>query len=142
MLFIARALFTPWAQLVEGFSPFNLLPVAAAVGGMVLAGAALARPLGLAAADGAVLALTRAAMGGTGAIRRSQRKPPAPADLPQAQILTRIGGALTLAVAMAAIGVSNPEINFRVPRENSLSGATHFFTRPGSTSLNAPSRDL
>ncbi|WP_165923591.1 2-hydroxycarboxylate transporter family protein [Bosea sp. BK604] len=107
VLFIAGALFTPWAQLVEGFSPFNLLPVAAAVGGMVLAGAALARPLGLAAADGAVLALTRAAMGGTGtiAILNASRRLRL---MPQAQILTRIGGALTLALAMAAIGALDP----------------------------------
>lgn len=107
VLFIAGALFTPWARLVEGFALVNLLPVAAAVGGMVLAGAALARPLGFAAADGAVLALTRAAMGGTGtiAILNASRRLRL---MPQAQILTRIGGALTLALAMAAIGAFDP----------------------------------
>lgn len=107
VLFIAGMLFTPWDRLIEGFSSANLLPVAAAVLGMALAGAALARPLGLAAADGAVLALTRAAMGGTGTIailNASHRL----RLMPQAQILTRLGGAITLTAAMTGIAALDP----------------------------------
>ncbi|RDJ27029.1 hypothetical protein DWF00_08445 [Bosea caraganae] len=103
VLFIAGMLFTPWDRLIEGFSSAGLLPVAAAVGGMALAGAAIARPLGLTAADGVVLALTRAAMGGTGTVailNASHRL----RLMPQAQIVTRLGGAITLAVAMAGAG--------------------------------------
>lgn len=107
VLFIAGMLFIPWGLLVEGFTSIDLLPVAAAVGGMVLAGAALARPLGLSVADGAVLALSRVAMGGTGTIAilsASHRL----RLMPQAQILTRIGGAITLAAAMAGISAFDP----------------------------------
>ncbi len=103
VLFIAGMLFTPWDRLIEGFMSASLLPVAAAVGGMALVGAVTARPLGLAASDGAVLAMTRAAMGGTGtvAILNASRRLRL---MPQAQIVTRLGGAVTLAVAMAGVG--------------------------------------
>ncbi|KRE08031.1 hypothetical protein ASE63_22155 [Bosea sp. Root381] len=104
VLFIAGALFTPWGAFVEGLAPAKLLPVIAAVGGLALGGAIMARSLGFPATDATILALTRAAMGGTGTVavltagRRLQLMAPA-------QILTRLGGAAMLSAALAAAGM-------------------------------------
>ncbi|MCU4179088.1 2-hydroxycarboxylate transporter family protein [Bosea sp. BH3] len=105
IIFIVGLLLVPWSQLVEGFtSPGLVLPVAAAVAGMATGGAAVSRRLGLTRAEGAILALTRAAMGGTGAVAILGAA--GRLDLmSHAQMITRFGGALTLAVALTAAGI-------------------------------------
>lgn len=105
IIVVVGLLLIPWSQLVEGFmSPGLVLPVAAAVAGMAAGGAAVSRRLGLTHAEGAILALTRAAMGGTGAVAILGAA--GRLDLmSHAQMITRFGGALTLAVALTAAGI-------------------------------------
>ncbi|TDR93042.1 2-hydroxycarboxylate transporter family protein [Enterovirga rhinocerotis] len=105
LLFAVGLLLTPWHELVQGFTtPGLLLPIIGAVGGSAAGGMAISRRLGLTHSEGAILALTRAAMGGTGAIAILSAA--GRLDLmPQAQILTRLGGSLTLASALAAASV-------------------------------------
>lgn len=101
VLFAVGLVLTPWGKLVEGFAPANLATIVAAVGSLSVAGFLASRWIGLAPVDGAIVTVTRAAMGGTGDIAvlsaggRMEL-------MPFAQISTRIGGAATVAAALAA----------------------------------------
>src|SRR5208282_5333413 len=66
LLFAVGLLLTPWGTLLEGFSPGNIAIVIAVVGTLAISGYFTSRWCGLDAADGAILTVTRAAMGGTG----------------------------------------------------------------------------
>jgi len=101
LLFAVGLLLTPWERLIEGFALPRLAATAATVSALAVAGYITSRWVGLDPADGAMVTLTRAAMGGSGDIavlsagRRLQL-------MPFAQIATRIGGAATVAAALIA----------------------------------------
>lgn len=103
VLFLAGLLQMPWERFIAGFSWASLAAILATVGTLALAGHVLSRWIGLRPVDSALVTLTRAAMGGTGdvAILRAGRR----LDLmPFAQIATRVGGAVTVALALVAAG--------------------------------------
>ena len=99
MLFAVGLLLTPWGRLIEGFALVNLVTILAVVGTLLITGYLASRWVGLHPVDGAIVTITRAAMGGTGdiavlsAAHRFEL-------MPFAQIATRIGGAVTVAAAL------------------------------------------
>jgi malate:Na+ symporter len=103
VLFVVGLVLTPWQQLVEGLTAANLAAIVAAVGSLSVAGFLVSRWIGLDPVDGAIITLTRAAMGGTGdvTILNAGRR----VELMSfAQISTRIGGAATVAMALLVMG--------------------------------------
>lgn len=102
VLFAVGLLLTPWEKLIEGFAPANLLTILTAVGSLAIAGFLVSRWVGLYPVDGAMVTVTRAAMGGTGdiAILTAGRRMEL---MPFALISTRIGGLATVAAALIAV---------------------------------------
>lgn len=106
LLFAVGLLLTPWAMIAQGFAPSNFAAISAVVVTLAMAGAATSRWIGLDPVDGGIVTVTRAAMGGTGdiAILSAARR----LDLmPFAQIATRIGGAITVALTLLVLDVLN-----------------------------------
>jgi malate:Na+ symporter len=102
LLFAVGLLLTPWERLVEGFTPVHLAVILTAVGSMAAVGFFASRWVGLNSTDGAIVTVTRAAMGGTGDITilsAGNRLE----FMPFAQISTRVGGAGTVAAALIAL---------------------------------------
>jgi malate:Na+ symporter len=102
VLFAVGLLLVPWERLIEGLAPVNLTIVCATVGALSIAGYFASRRAGLDPIEGAIVTLTRAAMGGTGdiAVLSAARRLEL---MPFAQIATRIGGAATVAAALIAL---------------------------------------
>jgi malate:Na+ symporter len=102
LLFVVGLLLTPWEKLVEGFAPVYLATIFATVGTLSIVGYWASRWAGLRPFEGAIVTVTRAAMGGTGdiAVLSAARSLEL---MPFAQISTRIGGAATVAAALIAI---------------------------------------
>jgi malate:Na+ symporter len=102
LLFVVGLLLTPWEKLMEGFAPVNLATIFATVATLSIGGYLASRWAGLRPFEGAIVTVTRAAMGGTGdiAILSAARSLEL---MPFAQISTRIGGAATVAAALIAI---------------------------------------
>jgi malate:Na+ symporter len=99
LLFAVGLLQTPWGKLMDGFSLVSLATVFAVVLTLTGSGYFVSMWCGLSPVDGAIVSVTRAAMGGTGdvAILSAARR----FDLmPFAQIATRVGGAATVAIAL------------------------------------------
>lgn len=102
MLFAFGVALTPWDKLVEGFHPANLLTIVATVGSMVVAGFFAAKRVNLYPVEGAIVTSTHSGMGGAGdiailtACNRMQL-------MPFAQIATRIGGGITVTIALIAM---------------------------------------
>lgn len=102
LLFAVGLFLTPWQTLMDGLRWDMLAVAVVTIVMLAVSGAWLARFARLTAVEGALMGLTRAAMGGSGdiAILSAARR----MDLmPFAQISTRLGGALTLAVTLAII---------------------------------------
>jgi malate:Na+ symporter len=102
LLFAVGLLLTPWERLVDGFTPAHLAVILTAVGSMAAVGFFASRWIGLNPTDGAIVTVTRAAMGGTGDITilsAGNRLE----FMPFAQISTRVGGAGTVAAALIAL---------------------------------------
>lgn len=102
MLFAFGVVLTPWDKLVAGFAPANLLTVVATVSAMVLTGFLTARWVNLYPIESAIVAGTHSGMGGAGDIAilsASNRM----RLMPFAQIATRIGGGITVTVALLAM---------------------------------------
>ena len=102
VLVIVGLLYSPWHILLNGFSVDNLVVVCATVAALGGAGYLVSRLIGLDPIDGSIVAVSRAAMGGTGdiAMLSAARR----LDLmPFAQIATRLGGAVTVFLALLAL---------------------------------------
>lgn len=95
-------LLTPWDKLVESVTPANVATIFAVVGSLSVSGFFISRWIGLDPVDGAIVTVARAAMGCTGdlTILSASRRM---ALMAFAQISTRIGGAVTVAVALALV---------------------------------------
>jgi malate:Na+ symporter len=102
VLFAVGLLLVPWERLIEGLAPVNLAIICATVGALSIAGYLASRRAGLNPIEGAIVTLTRAAMGGTGdiAVLSAARRLEL---MPFAQIATRIGGAATVAAALMTL---------------------------------------
>ena len=102
MLFAFGLVLTPWDKLIAGFTPANLLTIVSTVLGLITAGFYSAKWVGLYPIDAAIIAGTHSGMGGAGDIAilsASNRM----RLMPFAQIATRIGGGITISVALIAM---------------------------------------
>ncbi len=101
LLFAIGVAMTPWDKLVAAFAPANLLTIAATVVTMMGSGYVVARWVNFYPIDTAIVNACRCGQGGTGdvailtAANRMQM-------MPFAQVATRIGGALTVTLALIA----------------------------------------
>ncbi|MCP3426360.1 2-hydroxycarboxylate transporter family protein [Rothia sp. AR01] len=104
VLFIFSLTQTPWESLVAGFTPANLITIVLTVIGMVSGGFVAARFVKLHQVEAAMVTATHSGMGGAGDIAiltaggRMQL-------MPFAQIATRIGGGITVALALILYSV-------------------------------------
>lgn len=102
LLVVVGLLFSPWDVLLAGFSIDNVVIVSATVATLAAAGYVASAWVGLDPVEGAIVAVSRAAMGGTGdiAMLSAARR----LDLiPFAQVVTRLGGAVTVFLALLAV---------------------------------------
>jgi malate:Na+ symporter len=102
LLLAVGLLLTPWQTLMEGLRWDKLIVAIVTILMLTVSGAWMARFARLTTVEGALMGLARAAMGGSGdvAILSAARR----LDLmPFAQIATRLGGALTLALTLALV---------------------------------------
>lgn len=101
MLFTFSATQTPWQTLVKGFSPAPLLTCVVTVCALVGTGFAVARKVGLHPVETALVTATHSGMGGAGDIAILTAAGRARL-MPFAQIATRVGGGITVTVALLA----------------------------------------
>lgn len=104
VLFIFSLTQTPWTALLAGFAPANLAIIVATVVGMVGGGFLAARWVNLYPIESAIVTATHSGMGGAGDIAILTA-----ADrmrlMPFAQIATRIGGGINVALALILFGL-------------------------------------
>jgi len=102
LLFAIGVAMTPWDKLMAAFTLANVVTIVATVAAMMGTGFAVARVMGMYPVDVGIVAACRCAQGGTGdvailsAANRMQL-------MPFAQIATRIGGAITVTLALIAL---------------------------------------
>ncbi len=102
LLFAIGVTMTPWDKLVSALAPANLITIFVTVLTMIVTGFACAKFLKMYPVDTAIVSACRCGQGGTGdvailtAANRLQL-------MPFAQIGTRIGGALTVILALIAM---------------------------------------
>jgi Na+/citrate or Na+/malate symporter len=102
LLFATAVALTPWHELVSAFHPANLITVVATVGSLTATGYFVGRWLGMYPIDTAIVNSTHSGLGGTGdvmiltAAERMEL-------MPFAQVATRIGGAITVTLALIAL---------------------------------------
>jgi malate:Na+ symporter len=102
LLFATAVALTPWHELVSAFHPANLITVIATVGSLTVTGYFVGRWLGMYPIDTAIVNSTHSGLGGTGdvmiltAAERMEL-------MPFAQVATRIGGAITVTLALIAL---------------------------------------
>jgi malate:Na+ symporter len=102
LLFATAVALTTWHQLVSAFHPANLITVVATVGSLTATGYFVGRWLGMYPIDTAIVNSTHSGLGGTGdvmiltAAERMEL-------MPFAQVATRIGGAITVTLALIAL---------------------------------------
>ena len=104
MLFAFGLVLTPWDKLVAGFAPANLLTIVATVLSLIVTGFFTARWVNLYPIDAAIITGTHSGMGGAGDIAiltASNRM----RLMPFAQIATRIGGGITVSIALIAMAM-------------------------------------
>ncbi len=102
LLFATAVALTPWHELVAAFHPANLITVIATVSSLTATGYFVGRWLGMYPVDAAIVNSTHSGLGGTGdvmiltAAERMEL-------MPFAQVATRIGGAITVTLALIAL---------------------------------------
>lgn len=104
MLFAFGLVLTPWDKLVAGFAPTNLITIVATVLSLITTGFFAARWVKLHPVEAAIVAGTHSGMGGAGDIAiltASNRM----RLMPFAQIATRIGGGITVSLALIAMAM-------------------------------------
>jgi Na+/citrate or Na+/malate symporter len=102
LLFAIGVAMTPWDKLVSAFAPANLLTIIATVLTMVLTGFFAGRWVKLYPIESAIITACRCGQGGTGdvAILTASNRMQL---MPFAQIATRIGGLITVTLALIAL---------------------------------------
>jgi Na+/citrate or Na+/malate symporter len=101
LLFAIGVALTPWDKLVAAFQPANIVTIVATVAAMMGTGFAVARLVGMYPIDVAIVTACHSGQGGTGdvAILTAANRMRL---MPFAQIATRIGGAVTVTLALIA----------------------------------------
>ena len=102
LLFAIGVAMTPWDKLVAAFAPANLVTIVATVLTMVVAGFVVGRWIKLYPIETAIITACRCGQGGTGdvAILTASSRMQL---MPFAQIATRIGGLITVTLALLAL---------------------------------------
>ncbi|HEX7694394.1 MAG TPA: 2-hydroxycarboxylate transporter family protein [Sphingomonas sp.] len=100
LLFAIGVAKTPWEKLMSAFNPAEILTIAATVVTLVATGFFTGRLVNIHPVEAGIITACRASQGGTGdvAILSASNRM---ALMPFAQVATRIGGALTVTVALA-----------------------------------------
>jgi malate:Na+ symporter len=103
LLFAIGVALTPWESLIAAFSPRPLLTIVATVTTLVAAGFVAGRWAKLYPVDAAIVTACHSGQGGTGdvAILTAANRMRL---MPFAQIATRIGGAITVTLALIVLG--------------------------------------
>jgi CCS family citrate carrier protein len=107
LLFAVAVALTPWRELVSAFHPANLITVIATVSSLSATGYFVGRWLKMYPVDAAIVNATHSGLGGTGdvmiltAAERMEL-------MPFAQVATRIGGAITITLALIALSRFKP----------------------------------
>lgn len=107
LLFAVAVALTPWRELVSAFHPANLITVMATVASLSATGFFVGRWLKMYPVDTAIVNATHSGLGGTGdvmiltAAERMEL-------MPFAQVATRIGGAITVTLALIALSRFKP----------------------------------
>lgn len=102
LLFAIGVSLTPWEKLMAAISPANVITIVATVAALMTTGFFTARFIGMYPIDVAIVTACHSGQGGTGdvailtAANRMQL-------MPFAQIATRIGGAITVTLALVAL---------------------------------------
>jgi malate:Na+ symporter len=102
LLFAIGVAMTPWERLIAAFAPANLATIFATVATMVVTGFAVGAWIRLFPIETAIINACRCGQGGTGDVAiltASDRMQ----LMPFAQIATRIGGLITVALALVAV---------------------------------------
>ncbi len=102
LLFAIGVAMTPWDRLVAAFAPANLLTIGVTVATMVISGFFVGRWIKLYPIETAIITACRCGQGGTGdvAILTASNRMQL---MPFAQIATRIGGLITVTLALIAM---------------------------------------
>jgi malate:Na+ symporter len=107
LLFAFAVALTPWHDLVAAFHPANLITIVATVASLTATGYFVGRWLGMYPVEAAIINATHSGLGGTGdvmiltAAERMEL-------MPFAQVATRIGGAITVTLALIALSRIRP----------------------------------
>lgn len=107
ILWLVGMTLMPWEHIVAGFAAPLFGMVIAAVLVLSITGYLVSGWTGLDPADAATITLSRMAMGGTGAVAMLSAGGRLPL-LPFALLVTRLGGALTVLIALQAAAVIQP----------------------------------
>ncbi|MDB6169368.1 MAG: Malate Na(+) symporter [Verrucomicrobia bacterium] len=102
LLFAIGVAMTPWDKLIAAFAPANLVTIFATVATMVTTGFFIARWIKLYPIETAIISACRCGQGGTGdvAILTASNRMQL---MPFAQIATRIGGLITVTLALITL---------------------------------------
>jgi len=107
LLFATAVALTPWRELVSALHPANLITVIATVASLTATGYFVGAWLNMYPVDTAIVNATHSGLGGTGdvmiltAAERMEL-------MPFAQVATRIGGAITVTLALLALSHFRP----------------------------------
>jgi len=101
LLFAVAVAMTPWNEIVDALHPANLVVVVVVVAALIVSGFLIGKAVGLYPVEAALVNACHSGSGGTGAVAiltASNRME----LMPFAQIATRVGGAITVALAFLA----------------------------------------
>lgn len=102
LLFAIGVSMTPWEELIDAFRLDNIAVIVTTVATLIATGFLIARRIGMYPIDVAIVNACHSGQGGTGdvAILTAAERMPL---MPFAQIATRIGGAITVLIALVAM---------------------------------------